>query len=78
MNDPFCPRGITKLDQVLAPFWPTLWALAARGHWLRHDRQPVRLFGPKEDDFRSRIILPDSLRADEFELSFTSAGCPAI
>ena len=68
----------TKLDQVLAPFWPTLWALAARGHWLRHDRQPVRPLGPKEDDFRSRIILPDSLRADEFELSFTSVGCPEL
>jgi len=68
----------TKLDQVLAPFWPTLWALAARGHWLRHDRQPVRPLGPKEDDFRSRIILPDSLRADEFELSFTSSGCPEL
>src|SRR5690554_738246 len=49
----------TKLDQVLAPFWATLWALAAQGHWLRHDSQPVRLLGPKEDDFRSRIILPD-------------------
>jgi hypothetical protein len=68
----------TKLDQVLAPFWATLWALAARGHWLRHDRQPVRPLGPKEDDFRSRIILPASLRADEFELSFTSAGCPEL
>jgi hypothetical protein len=68
----------TKLDQVLAPFWPTLWALAARGHWLRHDRQPVRPSGPNEDDFRRRIILPGSLRADEFELSFTSMGCPEL
>ncbi len=38
----------------------------------------MRPLGPKEDDFRSRIILPDSLRADEFELSFTSAGCPEL
>ncbi len=38
----------------------------------------MRPLGPKEDDFRSRIILPDSLRADEFELSFTSSGCPEL
>ena len=31
----------TRLDQILAPYWPTLWGLAARGHWVRHDRQPV-------------------------------------
>lgn len=68
----------TKLDQVLAPFWLTLWALAARGHWLRHDRQPVRPLGPNEDDFRRRIILPDSLKVDEFELSFTAVGCPEL
>ncbi len=68
----------TKLDQVLAPFWPTLWVLAARGHWLRHDRQPVRPLGPNEDDFRRRIILPDSLEVDEFELSFTAVGCPEL
>ena len=68
----------TKLDQVLAPFWATLWALAARGHWLRHERQPVRSLGPNEDDFRSRIILPEPLHVDEFELSFTAVGCPEL
>ena len=67
-----------KLDQVLSPFWPTLWALAARGHWLRHDRQPVRPSAPNDDDFRRRIILPDPLQADEFELSFTAVGCPEL
>ena len=68
----------TKLDQVLAPFWATLWALAARGHWLRHERQPVRSLGPNEDDFRSRIILPEPLHVDEFELSFTAVGYPEL
>jgi hypothetical protein len=67
-----------KLDQVLAQFWPTLWALVARGHWLRHDRQPVRPLGPNEDDFRRRIILPDPLKVDEFALSFTAVGCPEL
>ena len=30
----------TTLDQLLAPHWPVLWRLAARGHWIRHDRRP--------------------------------------
>ena len=64
----------TRLDQVLAPYWPTLWGLAARGHWIRHDRQPVRLPGPHDDDFRRRIILPDPIEWNELKLSFTSIG----
>jgi len=68
----------TKLDQVLAPFWATLWALAARGHWVRHDRQPVRPTGPNEDDFRRRIILPKPLKVGDLKLSFTKTGCPEL
>jgi hypothetical protein len=68
----------SKLDQVLAPFWLTLWGLAARGHWLRHERQPVRPAGPNEDDFRRRIILPEPLESDDLKLSFTSIGCPEL
>src|SRR6266852_5432558 len=68
----------SKLDQVLAPFWLTLWGLAARGHWLRHARQPVRPAGPNEDDFRRRIILPEPLESDDLKLSFTSIGCPEL
>ena len=67
-----------RLDQVLAPYWPTLWGLAARGHWMRHDRQPVRPAGPNDDDFRRRIILPDPLKLDELKLSFTALGCPEL
>lgn len=67
-----------KLDQVLAPFWPVLWRLAARGHWLRHDRQPVRLQGPYEDDVRSRIMLPGAFKSAELELSFTKANLPEL
>ncbi len=67
-----------KLDQVLAPFWPTLWGLAARGHWRRHDRQAVRPPGPYDDDFRSRIILPDPLKSDDLKLSFTGIGRPEL
>jgi hypothetical protein len=68
----------TSLDQVLAPYWPTLWGLAARGHWIRHDRQPVRQPGPNEDDFRRRIILPDPVKSGDLKLSFTSIGCPEL
>src|SRR6266852_5895739 len=68
----------TRLDQVLAPYWPTIWGLAARGHWVRHDRQPVRQSGPNEDDFRRRIILPDPIKLEDFKLSFTSIGCPEL
>jgi len=67
-----------KLDHVLGPFWPVLWGLAARGHWLRHDRQPVRLPGPYEDDVRSRIILPGAFKSEDLELSFTKANLPEL
>jgi len=68
----------TRLDQVLAPYWTTLWGLAARGHWMSHDRQPVRASGPNDDDFRRRIILPDPLKSEDLKLSFTSIGCPEL
>jgi hypothetical protein len=68
----------TRLDQVLAPHWPTLWGLAARGHWFRHDRRPVRATGPNEDDFRRRIILPDPLKVDDLKISFTTIARPEL
>lgn len=67
-----------KLDQVLAPFWPTIWSLAARAHWLRFGHKPLRPKVPGEDDFRRRILLPDPVHADEFSLSFTAVGCPEL
>jgi hypothetical protein len=45
---------------------------------VRHDRQPVRQSGPNEGDFRRRIILPDPIKLEDFELSFTSTGCPEL
>src|SRR5229473_6011516 len=47
-----------RLDQILAPHWPTLWGLAARGHGIRHDGRPVRTAGDPEGDVRSRFTLP--------------------
>ena len=46
----------TTLDHLLAPYWPALWGLAARGHWIRHDRTPVRVAGPDDDDLRRLLI----------------------
>ncbi|MPY90747.1 MAG: hypothetical protein GEU99_22880 [Luteitalea sp.] len=63
-----------KLDQVLAPYWPVLWGLAARGHWIRHEHQPVRLARPYDHDIRQRFILPDPFTTDDVTLSFVSAG----
>lgn len=57
------------LDRVLAPYWPALWGLAARGHWIRHDRQPVRTH-PITDDLRYRLDLPSALTTGDFQLSF--------
>src|SRR5258708_20884050 len=57
----------TRLDEVLAPYWTTLWGLAARGHWIRHDRQPVRsrLRNASESDSPRGIPLPCPIhRAD--------------
>ena len=63
-----------RLDQILAPFWSNLWGLAARGHWLQHDGQPVREPGSNDDDFRRRITLPSGLNSDELKVSFSSSG----
>jgi hypothetical protein len=63
-----------RLDQILAPHWPTLWGLAARGHWVRHDGQPVRAKGDPENDVRSRFTLPDPLTSGDLRLSFASAS----
>jgi hypothetical protein len=64
----------TRLDQILGPYWPTLWRLAARGHWIRHDGQPVRIGKASEEDVRRRFILPSPLTSGDLTLSFASAG----
>lgn len=63
----------STLDRVLGRFWPTLWALAARGHWIRHNHQPVRLAGTLPDDARQQIHLPAPFTARDLTLSFTSS-----
>jgi hypothetical protein len=67
-----------KLDPILAPFWSALWALAARGHWLRHDHQPVRVAGSTDDDPRRRFEVPAPETNGDVTLSFTSGGLDLV
>jgi hypothetical protein len=64
----------TRLDKILAPYWSTLWGLAARGHWIRHDHRPVRTAEENNEDPRRRITLPDALTRGDLTVSFVAAG----
>src|SRR5260370_766077 len=68
----------TRLDQILAPYWPTLWGLSARGHWVQHDLHPVRPTGPNDHACRRRIISPSPLKVGDLKLSFTTPGSPVL
>jgi hypothetical protein len=46
----------TRLDQLVAPHWPTLWGLAARSQGIHHDGQPVRTLRAAEDDGRRQRL----------------------
>jgi hypothetical protein len=66
----------TDLDHILALYWPTLWGLAARGHWTRYQR-PIRAGGTKvparldwDQDYLPRLTV------GEFSLSFMPLGGP--
>ena len=57
------------LDQVLAPYWPVLWRLAARGHWIKHNHRPVRVTG---DGYRGGVLIaPPPISAGDFTIAFT-------
>ena len=66
----------TDLDHILAPYWPTLWGLAARGHWTRY-RRPIRAAGTAAP---RRLGLDEDhfprLTVGEFSLSFMRVGGP--
>jgi hypothetical protein len=63
----------TALDQILTPFWPRLWGLAARGHWIRQ-HEPVRTARGLGDDVRRLITLPDSMTAGALSMTCAPAG----
>lgn len=63
-----------SLDHLLAPYWSTLWGLAARGHWIRHGR-PVRPSSSTTgDDPRLRLELPRPMTTGSLTLSFEPSG----
>jgi hypothetical protein len=62
--------GVTRLNEVLSPYWPVLWRVAARGHYLtRHE--PVREIA-KEQAHVYRPPIP-SVREGGYTLSFERA-----
>jgi hypothetical protein len=62
--------NIEKLNEALVPYWPILWRVCARGHYLRHE-QPLRDHAFWGADFRSgnRGPLP-SFQEGEYRLEF--------
>jgi len=65
----------TTLNRLLVPHWHALWGLAARGHWIRHGRQPVRA-QPIEEDLRHGLDLPSPLTTGDVRLSFARSIGP--
>ena len=64
----------TTLDQILARHWPVLWRLAARGHWIRHDRRPVCLSESTNEDAGPPLSLPPAMSVADLTISFVPAG----
>jgi hypothetical protein len=62
--------NIEKLNEALRPYWPILWRVCARGHYLRHG-QPLQDSAFWSADFRSgkRVPLP-SFQEGEYRLEF--------
>lgn len=59
--------GAEALDRTLRPFWPILWRLAARGHYLLK-REPLRAASIPKDSFYQPPI--PSVKEGEYTLSF--------
>ena len=58
--------GAAALNEALAPYWPVLWRVAARGHYFER-REPVREIGRREEVYQPPI---PSLKEDGYALSF--------
>jgi len=58
--------GAAALNETLAPYWPVLWRVAARGHYFVQ-RKPVRESGRRETVYQPAI---PSLQQDGYTLSF--------
>ncbi len=60
--------GVTRLNEALFPYWPVLWRVAARGHYLER-KEPVRETLREQDDSIYRPALP-SVEQGGYRLSF--------
>jgi hypothetical protein len=62
--------NIEKLNEALRPYWPILWRVCARGHYLRHG-QPLTdsAFWGADSRLRNRGPLP-SFQEGEYRLEF--------
>ena len=60
--------NIEKLNEGLRPYWPILWGVCARGHYLRHE-EPIRdgAFWGADSRSRNRGPLP-SFQEGEYRL----------
>lgn len=58
------------LDRLLAPYWFTLWGLAARGHWLRHG-QAVRPVAAPGHLPRQQVSVQKTIARGDLTLSFS-------
>ncbi len=61
------------LDQAFARYWPVLWRIAARGHWLRH-QLPVRIVRPDSSGPAERRRFPAPVETRGGALSFIDGG----
>lgn len=59
--------GAEVLDRALRPFWPTLWRLAARGHYFLK-QEPLRVPTTAKESFYQSPI--PSVKEGEYSLSF--------
>jgi hypothetical protein len=59
-----------RIDQALTPYWPVLWRIAARGHWIRH-QLPVRVVTPDSSGPAERRRFPASIEVRGLRLFFT-------
>jgi hypothetical protein len=59
--------GADAVDRALRPFWPSLWRLAARGHY-HLTQEPVRIKPSQRESFFQTPIAP--IREGGYTLSF--------
>jgi hypothetical protein len=61
--------GAAALNEALAPYWPVLWRVAARGHYFAQ-QEPIREAGRREPIYQPAI---PSLSEGGYTLSFARA-----